>query len=461
MDEPAVARLLRGAQLWALPTQGVEPRMVAGWEDEAPFCITVCTTDVGLNFCRRCPTGVASRALRARRAATARCKAGVRLLAFPAPRGVADQVAVLRVGRPSPREAVAVADQVRVSPVALRRAARRAEHLDGPAILAASRILRDPFTLHRWQAQQRDRASNRRRTATAALAQMITTSEEFHLLYRSSQHQRTELERQRRRLDRLARQSLRSQDIERARIAHQIHDTAAQSMVSAYRFVDAGRASAAAGKPDAADRHLESAAASLQASIAEIRAVLASLLPPGLEELGLGHSIEGWLSRLTAGTGVTCEVVGELPRLEGWVEQALYAMSVEAGSNAIRHANATKIQVELSVQRGRAVILIRDNGRGFDPARQGSRRGGEGLGLLGMRRQASWLGGQATIRSRPGAGTVVRLSVPIERNRAGASKVAAGSGRRSPAVPEAPARRAPREAAAPLGDAAPHATGAG
>jgi signal transduction histidine kinase len=434
MDEAAVARLLRTAELWALPLQGVEPRMVAGWEDGAPFCITVCTTDVGLAFCRRCPTGLATRVLRSGRPATDRCRAGVRMLAFPAPHGARDQVAVLRVGRPLPRQAVLVAEQVRVSPLSLRRAARRVERLDGSSILAAARSLRDPFTLHRWQAQQRDRASNRRRTATAALAQMIATSDEFHVLYRSSQRQRAELERQRRRLDRLARQSLRSQDIERARIAHQIHDTAAQSMVSAYRFLEAARSSAEAGKPDAVDGHLASAASLLQASIGEVRAVLASLLPPGLEELGLGHSIGGWLSRLTAGADVSCEVAGELPRLEGWVEQALYAMSAEAASNAFRHAHPTTIRVELTEHRGRAVITIRDDGRGFDPAAQGTRRGGEGLGLLGMRRQASWLGGQATIRSTPGRGTVVRLSVPIERHRPGSARGAVDA-RRPSGVP--------------------------
>ncbi len=444
MDEPAVARLLRTAEIWAMPAKGVEPRLVAGWEDGAPLCMTVCTTDVGLAFCRRCPTGVAARAVRSGRPATDRCRAGVRMLAFPAPRGARDQVAVLRVGRPSPREAIAVAEQIRVSPLALRRAARRVDRLDGASILAASRVLRDPFTLHRWQAQQRDRASNRRRTATAALAQMIATSEEFHLLYRSSQRQRTELEGQRRRLDRLARQSLRSQDMERARIAHQIHDTAAQSMVSAYRFLEAARSSAATGKSDAVDGHLASAGALLQGSIGEIRAVLASLLPPGLEELGLGHSIGGWLGRLTAGTDVACEIMGDLPRLQGWVEQALYAMSAEAASNAFRHGHAKHIRVELGEQRGRAVITVRDDGRGFDPTVQGSRRGGEGLGLLGMRRQASWLGGQATIRSSPGAGTVVRLSVPVERHRAGVAPGSPGSNGRSDDARQ-PARRAARQ----------------
>jgi signal transduction histidine kinase len=443
MDEPAVARLLRTAEVWVLPPGGTEPELFSGWEDGAPFCMAVCTTDVGLAFCGRCPTGTAARAIHDGRAATGRCPAGVRLLAFPAPRGARDRAVVLRVGRPTPRQADAVAEQVRVLPLALRRAARRVEHLDGHVVLAAAHLLRDPVTLHRWQVRQRNRSANRRRIATAALAQMIATSEEFHELYRASQRQRTELERQRRLLDRLARASLRSQDDERARIAHQIHDTAAQSMVSAYRFLDAARSSSAAGRADVVDAHLTSADGMLQAAIGEVRAVLASLLPPGLEELGVGHAVSSWLSRLTGGTEVGSEVVGSLPRLEGWVEQALYAMAVEAASNAFRHAHPTMISVELGEKRGRAVIVVRDDGRGFDPGAAVERRGGKGLGLLGMRRQASWLRGQATIRSSPGGGTVVRISVPLERHRAaGAAESGRSPGAAHSSRPDGrPARR--------------------
>ena len=425
-----MARLLRTAELWATPPAGSEPELVEGWEDAAPFCTAVCATDVGLAFCGRCPSDVAARAIRDGRAASGRCPAGVRLLAFPAPRGSRDQAAVIRVGRPKPREAVAVAEQIRVSPLVLRRAARRVEPLDGHVILAAAHTLRDPGDLRRWQVRQRTRAANRRRIATVALAQMIATSEEFLLLYRSSQRQRSELERQRRLLDRLARESLRGLDNERARIAHQIHDTAAQSMVSAYRFLDAARSSAATGRSDVVDGHLASAEEMLQAAIVEIRAVLASLLPPGLEELGLGHAIGSWLSRLSAGTDVLCDVAGDVPRLDGWVEQALYTMAAEAASNAIRHGQPARIHVELSERRGRVVIVIRDDGRGFDPAAVVARGRGEGLGLLGMRRQASWLGGQATVSSRAGSGTVVRISVPLANHRAAgaAGSGAAGSG---------------------------------
>lgn len=352
---------------------------------------------------------------------------------------------MLRVGPPTPAASVAIARQIRVASTALRRAARAADRRDSRAALAAARILRDPIALHEWQVQQRGRGADRRRAATAALAQVIATGEEFHQLYRASQRQRAELERQRRRLDRLAREALRSQDVERARIAHQIHDTAAQSMVSAHRFLDVARASAASGNSSAADEHLTSAAERLQTAISEVRAVLASLLPPGLEELGVAHAVRNRLAQLTAQTGVTALVTGDLPRMEGWVEQAMYGMTVEAASNAVRHAEASTIRIELLERRQRAVVLVRDDGRGFDPAAV-VRRGGHGLGLLGLVRQASWLGGRATIRSRRGAGAAIRISVPLDRHRRQAVNGSAGSHTLLAALPDVEQAEAVRTA---------------
>ena len=238
-----------------------------------------------------------------------------------------------------------------MSPGALRRAARQAPPPDGRAALAAARVLRDPARLFEWQIQQRTRGSDRRRTATAALAQMVATSEEFYELYRESQRQRRELERNQRRLDRLARQTLQASDLERARIAHQIHDTAAQSMVSAFRFLDAARAYAQSHPGNSVDEYLESASDRLVTAIKEVRAVLADLMPPGLEELGLAHAIRSRMKALTAESGIEMSLEGDLPRLDDWVEQALYGMTTEALTNAVRHSHARTVRVELRVAR--------------------------------------------------------------------------------------------------------------
>ena len=456
MEERSVARHLAGAELWARidvaagwagffqlgeapdSAAAAGPRapavaLVSGWEDGEPFCATICSTDVGLQFCRRCPEELAARVFATGHAAHGRCQAGGTLLGFPAPRGSRTTAAILRVGPPGPRDAAAVADRTRVAPAALRRAAAQAPPVNAGAALAAARLLRDPAMLFEWQVQQRARGSDRRRTATAALAQMVATSEEFYELYRDSQKQRRELERNQRRLDRLARQTLQASDLERARIAHQIHDTAAQSMVSAFRFLDAARAYAKAHPGDSIDTYLESASDRMVTAIGEVRAVLADLVPPGLEELGLGQAIQTRMNSLAAESGMDMSIDGELPRLDDWVEQALYGMTTEALTNAVRHSGARSVRTELRATKGRAVVTIEDDGQGFDPAAAERRRQGGGLGLLGIARQARWLGGTSSVRSSIGTGTLVRISIPIARHtgtRAGypgtSSDVAAG-----------------------------------
>jgi signal transduction histidine kinase len=471
MHEAAVARQLQGAELWGLPadadataaarSRAETPVLLAGWEDGDAFCAAVCSTDVGLLFCRRCPEEVVGRVAASGRPAKACCPAGVRLLAFPAPRGARRQIAVLRVAPPAPAEAATVGPRIRVAPAVLRKAARRAPAPDHGAVRSAARVLRDPAGLFAWQTAQRAGGADRRRTATAALAQMIATSEEMHDLYRSSERQRAELHRSRRQVDRLARETLRAADRERARIAHQIHDTAAQSMVSAFRFLEAARASAR-GRDAPADVHLAAASERLVAAIGEVRAVLASLLPPGLEEFGLHHAIERRLREFASDANIRGEVRGELPRLPEWVEQALYGMAAEAMSNAIRHGRAMSVHVELRVQRGRATVTVSDDGQGFDPSAQIRRTSTGGLGLLGLARQASWLGGRATVDSRPGAGTRVRISIPIARHLPSAAAEAAdqaavagpspAAGRPTAAEPTGEATAQP---AAPRADRAP------
>ena len=107
MSDDLAERQLVGAELWERGDGSPSARFLAGWEDGSTFCAAVCSTDLGLAFCRACPIEVADRALSRRRASSARCPAGVRLLAF------------------------------RVAPRVLRRAASRAEPADGPASLNA------------------------------------------------------------------------------------------------------------------------------------------------------------------------------------------------------------------------------------------------------------------------------------------------------------------------------------
>ena len=444
--------LLSTAELWEAGPRGHDecsrPLFVAGWEDADPFCAGVCTNDVGLAFCRRCPQPIVGSVLSTGRPAHGRCPAGVGLLAFPSPIWSRRQVAVLRVGRPAPAEAAAISGTVRVSPAILRRAAQSASDPTAATVRAAARSLRHPESLTHWRVRTREMAAVRRRSTSAALAQMLVTGDEYYELYLASLRQLRDLERRQRRIDLLARDATRELEIGRAEVAHRLHDTAAQTMVGAFRHLEAAMAYA---PPEPRLREqLDLASRRLSEAVADTRALVRGLTPPGLEELGLRAALEirvhALLAERRAGirerqddgdglapeTAVSEDVVevryeGTMPRLEGWVERAVYGITVEAVTNAVRHAGARAVTVRFGVRGSRCVVEIIDDGHGFD-AGLAERRAREGhLGLLGISRQARWLGGTATVRSRAHAGTRVRISIPLQGVKAAAIRAGSGS----------------------------------
>jgi signal transduction histidine kinase len=404
--EAETYRILAGAELWTRLDHASQPDapvsasvagataspegplvMIAGWEDGHPACAPFVAADGG-TACRGCPVGLVAAVLRTGHAASERCPFGVRILAFPAPAASRGSAAVLRLG-----------------------GAETADLPSGISILRVARRLRHPGGLAAWQAEQRARGAERRRTAAAALAQMIATTEEFHRLYTTADRDRGSAEQAVSRLDSLARETLRESEESRTQIAHTLHDTAAQSMVSAHRFLEASRASLAGPHPEAAGKHLDAAQERLLTAIREVRHVLNTLVPPGLEELGLANALTIHV-RDTVGEGIIADVTGDLPRVEHYLEAGLFSMTAEAISNAVQHAGPTRIRIDLRASRERGIITITDDGVGFDPS-AAHRRTLEGMGLIGMARRASWLGGRVDVTSRPGAGTTIRISVPL------------------------------------------------
>jgi signal transduction histidine kinase len=392
--------ILAAAELWA--EEAGDPMLLAGWEDLWPGCAKRAAAD-GADACRRCATGPVRDVLRSGLPAHRTCPNGTRLLAFPAPAGSRLTVALLRLGRDGASDGV-----------------------DGRAVLAAARRLRSTLGLTRWQAQQRARGEERLRTAVATLERVVATTEEFHRLYTTADRDRASTAQDASNLDSLARETLREAEDVRTQIAHELHDTAAQSMVSAHRFLEAARASlagpdaaaagrAAAGRAAAgraaADRHLDAADERLLIAIREVRGVLNSLVPPGLEELGLANALRIYV-RDAVPTTIHLEIAGDLPRAEGWLEAGLFAMTTGAIDNAVIHARPTLVEIALRADGRTGIISVRDDGVGFDAA-QARRRTGTGMGLLQMARRAGWLGGRLDVTSRPDEGTTVRMTVPL------------------------------------------------
>jgi signal transduction histidine kinase len=195
---------------------------------------------------------------------------------------------------------------------------------------------------------------------------------------------------------------------ERARLARDLHDAVSQKLFSVR-----AKASAAAvlveRDPARAVTEMRSVAALAGEAQAELRAVIDGLAPPDLAAGGLAGSLRSY-ARLAGKTyGVSVRVLAaDLPDLGPQREAALYRVAQEALHNALRHSGAREIRVSLAPRQRRVVLEVADDGQGF-PAQPPP----AGLGLPSMRERASSVGGTLTIRSAPGAGTVVRLSVPV------------------------------------------------
>ncbi len=148
----------------------------------------------------------------------------------------------------------------------------------------------------------------------------------------------------------------------------------------------------------------------LDEAIASLRRFIFDLQPPVWSQRDLRNETAELISQLSAPYKVATEVVfdGQFNTLDAaTVDDALQLVS-ESMSNALRHADAESVRVEVRRDRDELLIIVSDEGQGFDPDEPTT-----GMGLDNIRRRAERAGGEATIVSTPGSGTTVRIRFPI------------------------------------------------
>jgi signal transduction histidine kinase len=196
---------------------------------------------------------------------------------------------------------------------------------------------------------------------------------------------------------------------ERNRMARELHDTLAHTLsglsvqletVKAYWDVDSA----------AAQRLLDQSLAATRSGLQETRRALKSLRASPLDDLGLVLALCKLAEETAARANLQLDLSlpEHLPALSLDVEQCIYRVAQEAVSNAAHHANARTLTVQLSVDGPAVLLLVRDDGLGFD-VRQGKASGH--FGLSGLQERAHLAGGQLTIDSRRGQGTTIRLII--------------------------------------------------
>ncbi|MBD2108196.1 PAS domain S-box protein [Nodosilinea sp. FACHB-13] len=197
---------------------------------------------------------------------------------------------------------------------------------------------------------------------------------------------------------------------ERNRMAREIHDTLAQSFTGILAQVGAAK-QVLTDDVEATQAHLDLIKELARTGLAEARRSVVALRPQLLEEGSLQSALHRLVAQIrTAAMNTTLyyEIEGTVYSLPTEVENNLLRMGQEALTNAIKHANADEIRVELVYDRDQVCLRVQDNGQGFGV---GNIPASEGFGLLGMSERAERIGAQLTIRSQPGQGTEIIVTV--------------------------------------------------
>lgn len=202
-----------------------------------------------------------------------------------------------------------------------------------------------------------------------------------------------------------------AQEAERGRIARELHDDMVQQLIALGQGIERVQR-AIQRDPDLALQRLSALRGDVTAMVHAVRAVIADLRPPALDELGLLPAVE-LLLKLNgqAQPQVAVEVEGHPRRLDVQSELALFRIIQEAWSNIRRHANATEARIRFHYQRNALSVTISDNGCGFVVPASGPVRQG-GWGVLGMQERAGLVGATLRIDSQPGQGTRIEISMP-------------------------------------------------
>ena len=236
--------------------------------------------------------------------------------------------------------------------------------------------------------------------AAQAQAFFMESLSPFEMMHRGYREANTALRRLNERLEE-----------EAQRIAHALHDEAAQLLAT----VHVALAGLSGDLSPPAQRRLEEIRGLLDRVESELRRLSHELRPTMLDDLGLVPALQFLAEGVAKRTGVAVAVTGSTQgRLPSRVETTLYRIVQEALTNAARHAHATHVEVRIRREPQAIGCSVADDGVGFDAATVLAPAGRHGLGLAGIRERLDPIGGTLQVTSAPGAGTRLSVSVPLE-----------------------------------------------
>jgi len=206
---------------------------------------------------------------------------------------------------------------------------------------------------------------------------------------------------------RVARDSLRrvvaGQEIERRRLARELHDETGQALTSILLGLRA--------LEEANETNVDDLRELVVGTLQDVRRLAVQLRPKALDDFGLVPALERLVQTFSESSGINVELEAQVggERLPSDVETTIYRIVQEALTNVVKHAEARNVSILLVRRDALLTTVIEDDGRGFDPEMVGE----DSLGLEGMRERVELHDGRMTVEASQGSGTTLRIEVPL------------------------------------------------
>jgi signal transduction histidine kinase len=212
----------------------------------------------------------------------------------------------------------------------------------------------------------------------------------------------------------LFQRTVRAQEVERQRIARELHDGTGQTL-TALGMGLRGLVDTIGIDPSRATRQAGQLQELATNGLDDLRRMLSGLHPPQLDDLGLVPAIRSLGREVSEHSGLSIKIINEMQGCEVPAEMrvVLFRIAQEALTNVVRHARASEVDISLACNGNQVKMDIRDNGQGFDDNMLSQDPARLNLGLLGMAERAALIGGTCQVQSKPGAGTLVQVCVPL------------------------------------------------
>ncbi len=210
--------------------------------------------------------------------------------------------------------------------------------------------------------------------------------------------------------DRAIRAIVKGEDQERKRIAREIHDSLGQTLTAASLNLDAIKQDLS-GLNDRTNQLFQTAFQLINSAIRESREISHNLMPKVIEDFGLIPALENLLNKIQQVTEIELVFYHNVctQRLDYDIELNLFRITQEAINNILKHAQASKVSIQLIEYEGELIYTIEDDGKGFEV--EATKKDSAGIGLMSIKNRVVSIGGKLSIESAPDKGTVIAIEV--------------------------------------------------